>query len=57
MVDWSESVVREGIAEAERLLTEMANCDWQSVVPATPAPKYSEDFACICHDGVSSSPE
>ena len=51
MVDWSESVVREGIAEAERLLTEMASCDWQSVVPATPAPKYSEDFAFICHDG------
>jgi len=51
MVDWSESVVREGISEAERLLAEMASRDWQSVTPATPAPKYSEDFAFICHDG------
>ena len=51
IVDWSESVVREGITEAERLLKEMANRDWQSVVPATPAPEYSEDFAFICHDG------
>jgi ATP-dependent helicase/DNAse subunit B len=51
MVDWSESIVREGIAEAERLLAEMVDCDWQSVTPVTPAPKYSEDFAFICRDG------
>jgi len=53
MVDWDETVVDEGIAEAKCLIAKMVSQDWSTVVPKTPAPKYSKDFEFICHDDIS----
>jgi RecB family exonuclease len=50
MVNWDESFVQAGIGEAQRLVAELAACDWQSVRPAAPAPAYSQDFSFICHE-------
>jgi len=51
--EWDEATVQGGIAEAERLVTEMAALNWPAVYPEKPPPKYTEDFAFICQDNIS----
>ena len=53
IVNWDESVVQDGIAEAVKLIEEIATRDWSTILPVIPPPQYSEDFEFICQDGIS----
>ena len=53
LVEWCDSEILEGIAEAERLIKEMVSLDWSSVRPVNPPPPYSDDYEFICHDNIS----
>lgn len=51
--EWDEAALRSAVAQAEAIVREMVSQDWPSLRPVAPPPKFSEDYAFICHDGLS----
>ncbi len=52
LTSWTTDDLRDAVEKAEQIVRDLTTRSWKDVRPITPPPKYSQDFAFICQDGI-----